>query len=132
MRATTRLLVSLLALPAFASMAATSAKPLRVLYVTGGCCHDYNREKVILSQGVSARANVQWTIVQEEGQGDQEGAHPLIGPTRAKDSDPPPELKNHRIGDGAVHPARESCRHPDFANRRWAVEIDRSRNPPSQ
>jgi uncharacterized protein len=67
----TRLFALLLAVPAFACLAAAPAKPLRALYVTGGCCHDYNREKIIISQGVSARANVQWTIVQEEGQGEK-------------------------------------------------------------
>ncbi len=51
--------------------AAETARPLRALYITGGCCHDYNREKVIISEGVKARANVEWTIVQEEGAGEK-------------------------------------------------------------
>ena len=33
--------------------------------VTGGCCHDYEAQKKILSEGISARANVEWTIVHE-------------------------------------------------------------------
>lgn len=33
--------------------------------VTGGCCHDYPNQKRIISEGISARANVNWTIVQE-------------------------------------------------------------------
>ncbi|HTN77136.1 MAG TPA: ThuA domain-containing protein [Pirellulaceae bacterium] len=45
--------------------AADDVKPLRVLMVTGGCCHDYERQKLILSEGISARANVEWTIVHE-------------------------------------------------------------------
>jgi len=52
-------------------LAAEPAKPLRVLYITGGCCHDYNREKVIIAEGVRARANVEFTIVQEEGSGEK-------------------------------------------------------------
>ena len=53
---------------AFASRAsAADTKPLRVLMVTGGCCHDYEQQKKILSQGISARANVAWTIVHEGG-----------------------------------------------------------------
>jgi type 1 glutamine amidotransferase len=52
-------------------LAAEPAKPLRVLYITGGCCHDYNREKVIIAEGVKARANVEFTIVQEEGSGEK-------------------------------------------------------------
>lgn len=42
-------------------------KPLHAIYITGGCCHDYDRQKVIIPKGISARANVEWTIVQEGG-----------------------------------------------------------------
>ncbi|HEX3870347.1 MAG TPA: ThuA domain-containing protein, partial [Pirellulales bacterium] len=42
-------------------------KPLRALLVTGGCCHDYNTQKAILTEGLSARANLEWTIVHEGG-----------------------------------------------------------------
>ncbi len=41
--------------------------PLKVLMVTGGCCHDYEHQKLILAEGISARANVEFTIVHEEG-----------------------------------------------------------------
>lgn len=44
-----------------------AAKPLKALLLTGGCCHDYTAQKKILSDGVSARANVTWTIIQEGG-----------------------------------------------------------------
>jgi type 1 glutamine amidotransferase len=57
--------------PALEAGAAEPARPLRALYITGGCCHDYNREKVVISEGVKARANVEWTIVQEEGSGEK-------------------------------------------------------------
>lgn len=60
------------ALAAFLVVAASAAdatKPLRALYITGGCCHDYARQREIISKGVSARANVEWTIVQEGGSG---------------------------------------------------------------
>jgi type 1 glutamine amidotransferase len=40
-------------------------KPLRALMITGGCCHDYEHQKKILSEGISARANVVWTIIHE-------------------------------------------------------------------
>ncbi len=36
--------------------------PIRALLVIGGCCHDYAKQKDILTKGVSARANVQWVI----------------------------------------------------------------------
>lgn len=42
--------------------------PLKALLVTGGCCHDYANQKRILSEGITARANVAWTLVHE---GDQ-------------------------------------------------------------
>jgi hypothetical protein len=42
-----------------------AAEPLRALLVAGGCCHDYTNQKQILTEGISARANVTWTIVQE-------------------------------------------------------------------
>ena len=46
-----------------------SAKPdlLKALLVTGGCCHDYKNQKVIITQGISQRANVTWKIVHEGG-----------------------------------------------------------------
>jgi Trehalose utilisation len=37
---------------------AAEVKPLRVLLITGGCCHDYARQKDILKEGLEARANV--------------------------------------------------------------------------
>ena len=46
---------------------AEGPKPLRALYITGGCCHDYNNQKKIIPEGVSSRANVEWTVVQEGG-----------------------------------------------------------------
>lgn len=51
-------------------------KPLRALMVTGGCCHDYKNQKRILSEGLSARANVEWTIVHEDApKGSNEKLH---------------------------------------------------------
>jgi uncharacterized protein len=49
------------------SLSAAEVKPLRALMVCGGCCHDYEAQKKILSEGISARANVVWTIVHEPG-----------------------------------------------------------------
>jgi len=39
-----------------------AAKPIRALLVIGGCCHDYAKQKDILTKGISERANVEWTI----------------------------------------------------------------------
>lgn len=41
-----------------ASAHAEETKPLRVLLLTGGCCHDYTAQKDILKKGIEARANV--------------------------------------------------------------------------
>jgi len=38
------------------------ARPIRALLVTGGCCHDYENQKGLLTRGLSRRANIQWTI----------------------------------------------------------------------
>src|SRR5262245_40955057 len=46
---------------------AQGAQPIRALLVTGGCCHEYDKQKDILSEGISARANVTWRVVQEGG-----------------------------------------------------------------
>ena len=37
------------------------AKPLEILYVTGGGYHDYDTQELILRNGISERANVKWT-----------------------------------------------------------------------
>jgi type 1 glutamine amidotransferase len=57
-------LLSLAMLFAFAtgSVRAEDDKPIRALLVLGGCCHDYAKQKDLITKGISARANVQWTI----------------------------------------------------------------------
>ena len=52
----------LLISPVADSGEARQAMPIKALLVTGGGYHDYNHQKTILTEGVSARANVQWTI----------------------------------------------------------------------
>ena len=42
--------------------AAESRQPLKVLLLTGGCCHDYAKQKDILKKGIEARANAEVTI----------------------------------------------------------------------
>ena len=49
----------------FTPLHAEDTAPIRALMVCGGCCHDYEHQKVILSEGISKRANVVWTIVHE-------------------------------------------------------------------
>jgi type 1 glutamine amidotransferase len=46
-----------------------SPRPVRALLITGGCCHDYNNQKDILTKGISARSagagGIEWTIEHE-------------------------------------------------------------------
>lgn len=37
---------------------AAEGKPLRALLITGGCCHEYGRQKDILKSGLEARLNI--------------------------------------------------------------------------
>lgn len=52
------LLATLLAGSAHLLILGDAPKPIRVLLLTGGCCHDYAHQKDILKQGLEARANV--------------------------------------------------------------------------
>lgn len=45
--------------------AASNVEPIRALLITGGGWHDYEGQKTILTEGISARANVDWKIVAE-------------------------------------------------------------------
>ena len=55
--------LALLLLLAVASVSHAETKPLKALLIAGGCCHDYAKQHVILSQGIQARANVQVDVV---------------------------------------------------------------------
>jgi type 1 glutamine amidotransferase len=46
-------------------------QPIRALLVIGGCCHDYKRQKDILTEGISSRANVSWVIAYDPDGGTQ-------------------------------------------------------------
>ena len=49
----------LAAVSVFAFAVATPAKdPIRALLITGGCCHEYGKQKDVLKQGLEARANI--------------------------------------------------------------------------
>jgi type 1 glutamine amidotransferase len=41
---------------------ADDPKPIRALLVIGGCCHDYAKQKDILTRGIADRAPVHWTV----------------------------------------------------------------------
>jgi len=50
--------VALFPLAATAAEPASSVKPLKVMLITGGCCHDYAKQKDLLKAGIEARAHV--------------------------------------------------------------------------
>lgn len=50
-------IIALLAL-GLVTAASAETKPLKVMLITGGCCHDYATQKDILKKGLEARANV--------------------------------------------------------------------------
>ncbi len=40
----------------------------RALFITGGCCHDYDRQKDIISEGINERISTEWDIFYENDQ----------------------------------------------------------------
>lgn len=44
---------------------AANERPIKAVFICGGCCHDYLHQKDIITQGISKRANVAWTIAYE-------------------------------------------------------------------
>ncbi len=51
--------------PGILAEAEEPPRPIRALLVIGGCCHDYARQKDILTRGISERAHVEWTIAHD-------------------------------------------------------------------
>ena len=44
-------------------------EPIRALLVIGGCCHDYAKQKQLLTEGLSRRVDVRWTIAYDPDKG---------------------------------------------------------------
>ncbi len=56
--------IALLAALTFtATLPAQDVKPLKVLLITGGCCHDYAKQKDILKTGIESRINAEVTQI---------------------------------------------------------------------
>lgn len=66
-----RVAVACLSLCVAASAIAADEKPIRALLVLGGCCHDYKEQQKLLTEGISARANVEWEISYDPDTGTQ-------------------------------------------------------------
>ena len=63
------LLVGLLVIGSLHSTLAADEKPLKALLITGGCCHNYPLQAQQLTNAVAKLATVDWTIVNEGGNG---------------------------------------------------------------
>ncbi len=57
------LLPSWAAQQAVAQSKDAAVKPLKVLLITGGCCHDYAKQRLLLKSGIEARAQAEVTMV---------------------------------------------------------------------
>ena len=55
--------------PRAARGAAADDKPIKALLVIGGCCHDYPAQGKLITEGISARANVEWTVAYDPDKG---------------------------------------------------------------
>lgn len=87
-RTLTAFVAGLLAFASSQTARAQDDKPIRALFVTGGCCHDYTKQKDIITQGISARANVQWVISYNPADGKGNLLNPIYEkPDFAKDFD---------------------------------------------
>ncbi|CAN5278510.1 hypothetical protein BH23VER1_BH23VER1_00510 [soil metagenome] len=51
------------------SVATAADSPLKALLITGGCCHDYAHQHIVLSEGIQSMANVQVDVVHSEDRG---------------------------------------------------------------
>lgn len=83
-------------LPIVASLILTSAvslkaddKPtaLKGLLITGGCCHDYENQKRIITEGMSQRVNITWDVIHEGGSGKDHKVSVYSDPNWAKKYD---------------------------------------------
>jgi hypothetical protein len=87
--------------------------PLRVLLITGGCCHDYATQKEILKKGLEARANVVVDQLHTDD-GSTKPPLPILGnPDYAKGYDLvihdecAADISDPEKVEGVIHPHRE-------------------------
>jgi type 1 glutamine amidotransferase len=107
-----RILLSAL-LFATAPLFAQEAKPLKVLLITGGCCHDYAKQKDILKKGIEERLNA----VVDQVHSDDKGTKPPLpifgNPDYAKGYDVvihdecAADIKDPKIVEGVLAPHRD-------------------------
>src|SRR5687768_7169698 len=105
--------IILAALLATTPLFAQEAKPLKVLLITGGCCHDYAKQKDILKQGIEERINA----VVDQSHSDDKGTKPplaiLGNPDYAKGYDVvihdecAADIKDPKIVEGVLAPHKD-------------------------
>ncbi|NBY42637.1 MAG: hypothetical protein EBQ49_04975, partial [Verrucomicrobia bacterium] len=61
--------VFLIAFCTITSFAEETTKPIKVLLVIGGCCHDYAAQKDLLKNGIEARINATVEIAYNDTKG---------------------------------------------------------------
>src|SRR5262245_30620419 len=66
---------------------AADVKPLRALLITGGCCHEYAKQKDVLKQGLEKRANVVVTQIHTDDKSTKPPLAILGNPDYAKGYD---------------------------------------------
>lgn len=92
---------------------AEGTKPLKVLLIAGGCCHDYPQQKDILKKGIEARANVEVDTV-FSADGSTQPKLPIYGkPDYAKGYDViihdecASDVNDRAVVEGVLQPHRE-------------------------
>ena len=77
----------IVALTFTATLHAQDAKPLKILLITGGCCHDYGKQKDILKKGIEERINAEVTQIHSDDKGTKPPLAILGNPDYAKGFD---------------------------------------------
>jgi type 1 glutamine amidotransferase len=61
--------IFIIALFTYSTTPLRSAKPLKILLVTGGCCHNYDFQTEVIKTALPASLKVEWTVLNEGGTG---------------------------------------------------------------
>src|SRR3954467_12440168 len=88
-------------------------QPIKVLLITGGCCHDYSHQKDILKKGIEARANATVDQIHTDDSSEQPPLAILGNPDYAKGYDVvihdecAADVKDAKIVEGVLAPHRD-------------------------
>ncbi len=64
-----RIIRSIVIIASFTFSITPVKKPVKILLVTGGCCHNYNFQTEVIKTSLPASLKVEWTVVNEGGTG---------------------------------------------------------------